>query len=332
MSEAALEVEDLHVLHRRADRQVALVDGISFAIRQGEIFGLVGESGSGKSISALAAVRLLGADISTQGSVKLDGRELLDLPEVEMRKVRGGRISMIFQEPTTALNPVFTVGTQIVAAIRTHLKMTRRQARERAEQLLRQVGIPDPAGRLDYYPHQLSGGMCQRVMIAMALAAGARVVIADEPTTALDVTIQAEIVKLLEQLVRENALSLLFISHDLGLVARVCDRVAVAYAGQIVESGETEALLRAPMHPYMQGLVKCVADFDDVGTVRGGIPGSPPLPGSWPTGCRFQPRCAFATDGCEKPQPLREIHPGHVVRCWRAGTLTFEPVAAGAVE
>ena len=332
MNEAvlALEVEDLHVLHRRGDQQVALVDGISFAIRQGEIFGLVGESGSGKSISALATVRLLGSDISTRGSVKLDGRELLELSEVEMRKVRGGRISMIFQEPTTALNPVFTVGTQIVAAIRAHLPMTRIDARKRAEQLLRQVGIPDPASRLNYYPHQLSGGMCQRVMIAMALAAGARFVIADEPTTALDVTIQAEIVKLLEHLVRENGLSLLFISHDLGLVARVCDRVAVAYAGQIVESGETEALLRSPMHPYMQGLVKCVADFEEVGTVRGGIPGNPPLPGSWLQGCRFQPRCTFAADGCEKPQSLREIRPGHVVRCWRAGSIVLQPVTAGA--
>jgi peptide/nickel transport system ATP-binding protein len=297
MNEAvlALEVEDLHVLHRRGDQQVALVDGISFAIRQGEIFGLVGESGSGKSISALATVRLLGSDISTRGSVKLDGRELLELSEVEMRKVRGGRISMIFQEPTTALNPVFTVGTQIVAAIRAHLPMTRIDARKRAEQLLRQVGIPDPASRLNYYPHQL----------------------------------QAEIVRLLEQLVRENGLSLLFISHDLGLVARVCDRVAVAYAGQIVESGETETLLRSPMHPYMQGLVKCVADFEEVGTVRGGIPGNPPLPGSWLPGCRFQPRCTFATDGCEKPQPLREIRPGHAVRCWRADSIAVEAVAAG---
>jgi len=323
----AFEVDDLHVLHRRGDREVALVDGISFGIRQGEIFGLVGESGSGKSISALATVRLLGADISTRGSVKLDGRELLDLPEAEMRKVRGGRISMIFQEPTTALNPVFTVGTQIIAAIRTHLKMDRKEARTRAEELLRQVGIPDPASRLGFYPHQLSGGMCQRVMIAMALAADARLVIADEPTTALDVTIQAEIVRLLEQLVREKGLSLLFISHDLGLVARVCNRVAVAYAGEIVEHGDTEALLREPMHPYMQGLVKCVADFDDVGTVRGGIPGNPPLPGAWPAGCRFQSRCAFATNGCEKPQALTEIAPGHAVRCWRAGTVQLEPVA-----
>ena len=329
---AALKVDDLHVLHHRGDARVALVDGISFEIGQGEIFGLVGESGSGKSISALAAVRLLGPDISTLGSVKLDGRELLTLPESEMREVRGGQISMIFQEPTTALNPVFTVGTQIIAAIRAHLKVSRGEARKRAEDLLRQVGIPDPANRLDFYPHQLSGGMCQRIMIAMALAAGARLIIADEPTTALDVTIQADIVKLLQALVRETGVALLFISHDLGLVAQVCDRVAVAYAGQIVETSDTAMLLRTPMHPYMQGLIKCVADFEDVGTVRGGIPGNPPIPGAWPPGCRFQMRCAFATAGCEQPQVMREIESGHLVRCWRAGSLPMHGHSAVAAQ
>ena len=320
----ALEVQDLHVLHHRGNDKVPLVEGISFRIGQGEIFGLVGESGSGKSISALATIRLLSPDISTLGSVKLYGRELTTLSEVEMRAVRGGEISMIFQEPTTALNPVFTIGTQIVAAIRAHLNVSRKQAKERALELLRQVGIPDPAGRLHFYPHQLSGGMCQRIMIAMALAAGAKFVIADEPTTSLDVTIQADIVKLLKRLVDETGVALLFISHDLGLVASVCDRVAVAYAGQIVEGGTTDALLRAPMHPYMQGLVNCVADFENVGTVRGGIPGNPPIPGGWPAGCRFQPRCSFATTGCERPQDMREIEPGHLVRCWRAEELMNE--------
>lgn len=317
----ALDVQDLHVLHHRGTAKVALVDGISFEIGQGEIFGLVGESGSGKSISALATVRLLGDQISMQGSVRLYGRELTQLSESEMQKVRGGAISMIFQEPVSALNPVFTIGTQIIAAIRAHLKVSRNQARQRAIDLLRQVGIPDPASRLGFYPHQLSGGMCQRVMIAMALAAGAKIVIADEPTTSLDVTIQAEIVKLLKRLVEETGVALLFISHDLGLVASVCDRVAVAYAGQIVETGDTATLLRSPMHPYMQGLVNCVADFEHVGSVRGGIPGNPPVPGGWPAGCRFQPRCAFAKEGCENPQFMREIAPGHLVRCWRAGEL-----------
>jgi oligopeptide/dipeptide ABC transporter ATP-binding protein len=275
MDDAAplLEVTDLHVLHHRAGGSVALVDGISFQIGRGEIFGLVGESGSGKSISALATVRLLADGIS------------------------------------------------IIAAIRAHIPLGKAAARARAIELLREVGIPDPANRLGFYPHQLSGGMCQRVMIAMALAGGARLVIADEPTTALDVTIQAEIVKLLERLVRQTGIGLLFISHDLGLVARLCDRLAVAYAGEIVETGKTATLLRAPMHPYMQGLVKCVADFDDIGVLRGGIPGTPPMPGAWPDGCRFQARCEFAIAGCERRQELCDIAHGHQVRCWRAGTL-----------
>ena len=316
-----LEVTDLHVRHHRGAGSVALVDGISFRIGRGEIFGLVGESGSGKSISALATVRLLPDGISTTGTVKLDGQNLMGLSEAAMRAVRGGQISMIFQEPTAALNPVFTIGSQIIAAIRAHLPLGRQAARARAVELLRQVGIPDPANRLAFYPHQLSGGMCQRVMIAMALAGGARLVIADEPTTALDVTIQAEIVRLLERLVRQTGIGLLFISHDLGLVARLCDRLAVAYAGEIVETGTTSTLLQAPMHPYMQGLIKCVADFEDIGQLRGGIPGTPPMPGAWPRGCRFQARCDFATAGCEQRQELRSVAPGHQVRCWRAGTV-----------
>jgi peptide/nickel transport system ATP-binding protein len=330
--ETVLEVSELQVALKRDDGSVPLVDGIAFRIGRGEIFGLVGESGSGKSISALAMLRLLGDGITTTGRVALEGRELLSLSEAEMRAVRGGKISMIFQEPIAALNPVFTIGAQIVAAIRAHAKIPKAEARQRAVDLLRQVGIPDPASRLGFYPHQLSGGMCQRVMIAMALAAGARLVIADEPTTALDVTIQAEIVKLLERLVREKGLGLLFISHDLGLVAELCHRAAVVYAGEIVETGDTAALLRAPLHPYMQGLVRCVADFDDVGTVRGGIPGAPPIPGTWPSGCRFQARCAFAAKGCEQRQELREIEPGHRVRCWRAGSLPKMTTTAGDVR
>ena len=316
-----LEVTDLCVLHHRSGGRVVLVDSISFQIGHGEIFGLVGESGSGKSISALATVRLLDDDMRTTGQVKLEGRDLNRLSEAAMRGVRGGRISMIFQEPTAALNPVFTIGTQIIAVIRAHLRLGKAQARARATDLLRQVGIPDPANRLSFYPHQLSGGMCQRVMIAMALAGGARLVIADEPTTALDVTMQAEIVRLLERLVHQTGVGLLFISHDLGVVARLCDRIAVAYAGEIVESGDTATLLRTPMHPYLQGLVKCVADFADIGHIRGGIPGTPPLPGAWPSGCRFQARCNYARAGCEQRQTLREIAPDHRVRCWQAGAL-----------
>jgi oligopeptide/dipeptide ABC transporter ATP-binding protein len=320
-SAALLEVAELQIIHRRQRASVTLVDGVSFSVARGEIFGLVGESGSGKSITALAAIRLLGEGISATGSVVFEGRDLTGLSEAEMRDVRGGKISMIFQEPIAALNPVFTIGSQIVAAIRAHAKVGKADAHRRAVDLLRKVGIPDSDSRMAFYPHQLSGGMCQRVMIAMALAAGARLVIADEPTTALDVTIQAEIVKLLQQLVRETGVGLLFISHDLGLVSEICDRVAVVYAGEIVETGATSALLRKPLHPYMQGLLRCAAHLDDVGKVRGGIPGVPPSPGTWPQGCRFQARCSFATAGCEQRQELREVEPGHLVRCWRAGQL-----------
>jgi oligopeptide/dipeptide ABC transporter ATP-binding protein len=321
LPDALLDVTDLTVVHRRKAGDVSLVDGVSFSVGRGEIFGLVGESGSGKSITALATIRLLAEGIRASGRILFEGRDLAALSEAEMRQVRGGKISMIFQEPTAALNPVFTIGSQIVAAIRAHAKVNKADAHHRAVELLRKVGIPDPDNRMAFYPHQLSGGMCQRVMIAMALAAGARLVIADEPTTALDVTIQAEIVKLLQQLVRETGVGLLFISHDLGLVAELCDRVAVVYAGEVVETGNSAALLRRPLHPYMQGLQRCAADLGDIGHVRGGIPGMPPSPGAWPQGCRFQARCSFAVDGCEQRQDLREVEGGHFVRCWRAGGL-----------
>jgi oligopeptide/dipeptide ABC transporter ATP-binding protein len=320
-ADALLEVTDLRVVLGRKSGDVSLVDSVSFSVGRGEIFGLVGESGSGKSITALATIRLLDDGIRASGRMLFEGCDLAALSEAEMRQVRGGQISMIFQEPTAALNPVFTIGSQIVAAIRAHARIDKADARRRAIELLRKVGIPDPDNRMGFYPHQLSGGMCQRVMIAMALAAGARLVIADEPTTALDVTIQAEIVQLLQQLVRETGVGLLFISHDLGLVAELCDRVAVVYAGEIVETGTSAALLRRPLHPYMQGLLRCAADLDDIGHVRGGIPGVPPSPGAWPQGCRFQARCSFAADGCEQRQDLREVEAGHFVRCWRAGQL-----------
>jgi len=321
LAETLLDVMDLTVVLNRRSDSVSLVDGVSFSVGCSEIFGLVGESGSGKSITALATIRLLAEGISAKGRILFEGRDLSTLSEAEMRRVRGGKISMIFQEPSAALNPVFTIGSQIVAAIRAHGTLGKTDARRRAVELLRKVGIPDPDSRMAFYPHQLSGGMCQRVMIAMALAAGARLVIADEPTTALDVTIQAEIVRLLRQLVDDTGVGLLFISHDLGLVSELCDRVAVVYAGQIVETGRNDALLQRPLHPYMQGLLRCAAHLEDVGHVRGGIPGVPPSPGAWPEGCRFQARCPLAIDGCERPQALREVEGGHLVRCWRAGNL-----------
>jgi oligopeptide/dipeptide ABC transporter ATP-binding protein len=251
----------------------------------------------------------------------LDGRDLVAVSEREMRNIRGADVAMIFQEPVSALNPVFTLETQLVAAIRAHQKLEKAKARARAVELFQLVGIPDPESRLTFYPHQLSGGLAQRAMIAMALASGAKFLIADEPTTSLDVTIQEQIMQLIERLVRDNGLAVLFISHDLGVVARLCKRVAVLYAGEVVEVGATDQLLRDPRHPYTKSLLNCAPDFDDVGVVHRGIPGTPPVAGEWPAGCRFRPRCSFAADGCAVRQTLEESAPGHSVRCCRSEEL-----------
>ena len=324
-----LSVENL-CLKLTADRGGApLLSGVSFEIRSGEIFGLVGESGSGKTLTALAAMRLLPPAIEATGRVMFDGADLLSLPERDMRKLRGSRIGMVFQEPVAALNPTFTIGAQLVSAIRAHHQFSRGRARDRAVELLDMVGIPEPRARLGFYPHQFSGGMCQRVMIAMALAGGARLLLADEPTTSLDVTTQDEIVRLLEKLSREHGIAVLFISHDLGLVARLCHRIAVAYAGELVEVGTADALLQAPLHPYTQGLVRCVPDLTQIGVLRGGIPGTPPMPGNWPAGCRFQPRCTIAADGCERLQSIASTT-DRAVRCWRAGSDAGSEAAAVA--
>ena len=313
-SPALLEVDGLSV--KVGD--ITLVDRVSLAIAPGEIFGLVGESGSGKTLTALAIMRLLPPTLRIEGAIRLEGRDLLGLSEREMRRVRGGRTGMVFQEPVAALNPVFSIGQQLVAAIRAHQPLSRRAARARAVELLELVGIPSGARRLDFYPHALSGGQCQRAMIAMALAGGARLLIADEPTTSLDVTIQDEIVRLIERLARETGIAVLFISHDLGLVARLCHVVGVAYGGQIVETGDARDLLRGPAHPYTQGLVRCVPDLADIGVLHRGIPGYPPAAGAWPSGCRFRARCPEAAPGCEQPQGLSALRPERQVRCWRA--------------
>jgi oligopeptide/dipeptide ABC transporter ATP-binding protein len=313
-----LEVTGLTLSLATPRGPVPLVSDVSFRIGRGEKLGLVGESGSGKSLLALSLIRLLPPGITATGSIRFEGRELLDLPAAEMRALRGAQISMIFQEPVAALNPVFDLESQLVAAIRAHADMPRGRARDRAVELLTMVGIPDASRRLRFFPHQLSGGLCQRVMIAMALAAGARLLIADEPTTSLDVTVQEEIVGLIARLARESGLSVLFISHDLGVVAQLCDRIAVAYAGQLVEIGATAALLQRPAHPYTQALVRCLPDLREIGTAHRGIPGHPPLPGTWPAGCRFQPRCTLAESRCAEPQPLTQVASGRVVRCWKA--------------
>jgi oligopeptide/dipeptide ABC transporter ATP-binding protein len=305
----------------RHGQPVLVVEDLSLDIQEGEIVGMVGESGSGKTMTALAVMRLLPRGARLTGSIRLEGQELVDLRESEMREVRGARVGMVFQEPAAALNPVFTVGAQLMAATRAHRDLSRSESRARAIELLGNVGLPEPELRLRQYPHQLSGGMCQRVMIAMALASGARLLIADEPTTSLDVTIQDEIVRLIRRLAVESGIAVLFISHDLGLVSRLCHRVAVVYAGQVVETGPTRALLESPLHPYTKALLRCVPNLHEVGVVRRGIPGTPPLPGSTPTGCRFRPRCEFAIEACEAPQHLEPMADDHLARCARAPEL-----------
>jgi len=316
-----LAVSNLHVALDQHGRPAPVVDDLSLDIQEGEIVGMVGESGSGKTMTALAILRLLPRGARVTGSIRLEGQELLDLAESEMREVRGARVGMVFQEPVAALNPVFTVGALLTAAIRAHGDVSRSDARALALELLRKVGLPEPEVRQRQYPHELSGGMCQRVMIAMALAAGARLLIADEPTTSLDVTIQDEIVRLIRQLAASSGIAVLFISHDLGLVSRLCHRVVVVYAGQVVETGPTRALLTSPLHPYTKALLRCVPDLDEVGTVRRGIPGTPPPPGSLPAGCRFQPRCEFAVGSCLAPQRLEAFAADHLARCVRAEEL-----------
>ena len=315
---AHLAISNLRVTLDRQGEAVAVIDDLSLEIQEGEIVGMVGESGSGKTMTALAVLQLLPRRAHASGSIVLAGQELLDLPESELRQVRGAKVGMVFQEPVAALNPVFTVGAQLLAAINAHQALSRSDARARAIELLGNVGLPEPELRLRQYPHHLSGGMCQRVMIAMALAAGARLLIADEPTTSLDVTIQDEIVRLIRRLAVESGISVLFISHDLGLVSRLCHRVAVVYAGQVVETGPTRTLLEAPMHPYTKALLRCVPNLHEVGVVHRGIPGTPPLPGSLPEGCRFRPRCEYATAACQAPQVLEPRADDHLVRCVRA--------------
>jgi oligopeptide/dipeptide ABC transporter ATP-binding protein len=296
---------------------VKAVDDVSFEVRAGETLGLVGESGSGKSVTALSIMRLVQPPGRIAGgSVRFKGRELLELREKEMQAVRGADISLIFQEPMTALNPVFSVGDQIAETLLVHRRASRRGAKARAVELLDAVRIPDAGARVKDYPHQLSGGMRQRVLIAMALACSPSLVIADEPTTALDVTIQAQILDLLREMKSAFNLSLLLITHDLGVIAETADRVAVMYAGRIVEQGPVRAIFREPQHPYTRGLLASIP-----GGTRGGrlpaIEGSVPLLGALPTGCAFHPRCPDRFDPCPTaPPPDYVTGPEHTAKCY----------------
>jgi oligopeptide/dipeptide ABC transporter ATP-binding protein len=308
-----LKVENLQVMFGRA----RAVDGISFDVAPGEMLGLVGESGCGKSTTALALMRLI-RDASIGGTARLNGVDLLGLDEAAMRARRGADIAMIFQDPGTALHPMIRVGDQIVEALTAHLDISRQEARQRAIDLLRKVGIAAPEERFSVYPHEMSGGMCQRVVIAMAMACAPRLLLADEPTTALDVTVQAQILDLLQGLVREEGMGVILITHDLGVVAGMTDRVAVMYAGAIVEMAATEELFARPLHPYTHGLLRSIPQLDSgwdepVPTIPGSVQGA-----ELQTGCRFAPRCAKASDACRTPPALREIRGGHFVSCWNA--------------
>ncbi|MBS0240717.1 MAG: ABC transporter ATP-binding protein [Proteobacteria bacterium] len=319
-----LSVEDLATDFRTIDGIVHAVDGVSFALAKGETLGIVGESGCGKSVTALSILRLLDPRAAriVRGSVKLDGRELTTLSEPEMREVRGHDISMIFQEPMTSLNPVLTIGTQIAENAVRHLGLSKRAARDRAAEMLDLVRIPDARRRLDEYPHQLSGGMRQRVMIAVALACNPKVLIADEPTTALDVTIQAQILDLLRELKDRLGTAIVLITHDLGVVAETCDRVIVMYAGRMAETATIDELFARPLHPYTRGLMQAIPHGLDLASASGKRPRLREIPGLVPAlnrpipGCAFAPRCTLGVERCRTTRPpLAAMTEGHAVAC-----------------
>ena len=320
-ADAILTVRGLRTHFFTADGVVRAVDGVSFAVGRRQTFALVGESGCGKSVTALSVLRLVpdppGRVVA--GEVRLNGRALLDLPEGRMRAVRGGQIAMIFQEPMTSLNPVYTIGNQIVEAIDLHRDLPRQQRRLLAVEMLDQVGIPDPARRFREYPHQLSGGMRQRAMIAMALSCDPELLIADEPTTALDVTIQAQILDLLGELQADRGLSIMLITHDLAVVAETADVVAVMYASKLVELADVRTLFARPLHPYTRGLFRSIPRLRERKDRLETIPGSVPDPLAFPPGCKFHPRCPIGRDlpRCRGREPdLREVAPKHWAACW----------------
>ena len=320
MSTPLLSVRDLRTWFHTDQGVARAVDGVSFDVYPGETLGIVGESGCGKTVTSLSILRLLPqppAKIEEGSEILFEGEDLLKATDRRMRALRGNDISMIFQEPMSSLNPVYTVGNQIVEALRLHRGLDKKQARTEVVRLLTEVGIPEPDRRVDEYPHQLSGGMRQRVMIAMALSCEPKLLIADEPTTALDVTIQAQILELLASLRDKFGMAVLLITHDLGVVAEVCDRVVVMYAGQVVETGTVHEIFESPRHPYTRGLLDSLPSVDDPGQRLRSIPGTVPNPISWPHGCRFHDRCSLEREGCERPQDLVELGEGRAARCWR---------------
>jgi len=301
---------------------VALTRDVTFDIASGERVGLIGESGCGKSITGLALLGLLPPGARREGRALFDGRDLPACDEAAWRRIRGRDIAMVFQEPMTALDPVFTVGEQIAETLRTHRRLSRRVARAQAVEMLDKVGIPAPMQRFSAYPHELSGGMRQRALMAIALCCAPRLLIADEPTTALDVTVQAQILDLLFDLAERDGTALLLISHDLGVVADLCTRILTMYAGEIVEDAPTQALLRRPRHPYSAGLMRAMPRLAPRKSRLTAIPGRVPQPGAMPEGCRFAPRCDFRTTACALPPPLAPAR-GHKARCVRQGEIVL---------
>ncbi|MCL5677081.1 MAG: ABC transporter ATP-binding protein [Firmicutes bacterium] len=352
--ERLLDIENLKTYFHTEDGIVPAVDGVSFGLDKGETLGVVGESGCGKSVTSLSVMRLIPTPPGEfrGGRILFRGEDLLKKSEAELRRIRGNEISMIFQEPMTSLNPVFTIGDQIAEAIQLHQGKSRKEAMERAAEMLRLVGIPAPEKRIHEYPHQLSGGMRQRAMIAMALSCEPALLIADEPTTALDVTIQAQILELMKKLKRELGMAIMLITHDLGVVAEMCERVVVMYAGKVVEEADVVSLFQKPLHPYTEGLLKSIPRLD---TARGGvaatgaaisaagveqasrggrerlhvIEGVVPNPQRLPSGCRFHPRCPYAQEVCRTQEPpLLEAGPGRQVACWLHNEIPLQGVAS----
>ena len=317
MTDPLLEVRNLKVSFRTEDGTVQAVDGVSLTLAEGETLGIVGESGSGKSVTMMSVMRLItDPNARFEGEVIYKGRDLMALTQDQIRGIRGAGIAMIFQDPMTSLNPVYRVGWQIAEQIQAHEHITKQAARARTIDLLMSVGIPHASERVDDYPHQFSGGMRQRVMIAMALACNPKLLIADEPTTALDVTIQAQILDLLRRLQAERGMAVLLITHDLGVVAELCHRVAIIYAGRIVEMAPVAKIFEEPLHPYTRGLLRCLPHPSRFGQPLSSIEGAPPDLRQAGAGCRFAPRCPLALESCRRDEPaLDERRPGHFVAC-----------------
>lgn len=326
MDDTLIQVKNLQISFKYDGVMIPVIRGVSFDIKRGETLGMVGESGSGKSVTSREIMRLIATPPARidSGEILFDGRDILKMSDDELRSIRGNRISMIFQEPMTSLNPVYTCGDQIMEVIRLHKGVSKKEARQMAIEMLREVGVQSPETRVDCYPHELSGGMRQRVMIAMALSCSPTLLISDEPTTALDPTIQAQILQLIKDMKKKLNMSVLFITHDLGVVAQNCDRVVVMYAGKIVEVAEVCELFDHPAHPYTQGLImsipKMSSDVEELYSIDGSIPSF----GSLPSGCTFGPRCPYFTEECTKSEPvLKDIGGGHLCACHRrsSGTL-----------